>query len=71
MVIGVDPHKRINAVVVMNTKGKVLDRKQFANTTAGFRELRVGHQALGQVLAHPLAAFDGPRPGPPLATERA
>ncbi|MDP8976124.1 MAG: hypothetical protein M3N28_07160 [Actinomycetota bacterium] len=38
--IGVDPHKAMNAVVVVNTKGKVLARQHFANTTAGFRELR-------------------------------
>jgi transposase len=40
VMIGVDPHKAMNAVVVVNAKGKVLDRKQFSNTTAGFRELR-------------------------------
>ncbi len=40
VVIGVDPHKRINAVVVLNTKGKVLGRAQFDNSAAGFRELR-------------------------------
>jgi transposase len=41
VVIGVDPHKRMNAVVVVNAKGTVLARRQFANTTRGFRELRV------------------------------
>jgi transposase len=40
VVIGVDPHKRMNAVVVVNAKGKVLARQQFPNTAAGFRELR-------------------------------
>jgi transposase len=40
VVIGVDPHKAMNAVVVVSAKGKVLERKQFSNTTAGFRELR-------------------------------
>ncbi|HVM06820.1 MAG TPA: IS110 family transposase [Acidimicrobiales bacterium] len=40
VVIGVDPHKRINAVVVVNAKGKVLGREQFENTSSGFRELR-------------------------------
>ena len=40
VVIGIDPHKRINAVVVVNAKGKVLDRRTFENTSAGFRELR-------------------------------
>jgi hypothetical protein len=29
VVIGVDPHKRLNAVVVINIKGKVLARRQF------------------------------------------
>ncbi len=40
VVIGVDPHKRMNAVVVVNVKGKVLGRQQFPNTAVGFRELR-------------------------------
>lgn len=40
VVIGVDPHKRLNAVVVMNGKGTVLARQQFANTAEGFRELK-------------------------------
>jgi transposase len=40
VVIGVDPHKRMNAVVVVDVKGKVLARQQFLNTAAGFRELR-------------------------------
>ncbi|HUR17653.1 MAG TPA: transposase [Acidimicrobiales bacterium] len=40
VVIGVDPHKRINAVVVLNVKGKVLARAQFENSAGGFRELR-------------------------------
>jgi len=40
VVIGVDPHKRINAVVVLNSRGKVLARAQFMNDTQGFRELR-------------------------------
>ena len=41
VVIGVDPHKRLNAVVVLNSKGRVLARQQFANTADGFRELKV------------------------------
>jgi transposase len=41
VVIGVDPHKRLNAVVVVNVKGKVLARRTFANSAEGFRELRV------------------------------
>ena len=40
VVIGVDPHKRINAVCVLNGKGEVVARQQFANTAGGFRELR-------------------------------
>jgi transposase len=40
VVIGVDPHKRMNAVVVVDAKGKVLAHQQFPNTAAGFRELR-------------------------------
>ncbi|MBV8162415.1 MAG: transposase, partial [Acidimicrobiia bacterium] len=39
-VIGVDPAKRVNAVAVVNAKGSVLARAQFANDGAGFRELR-------------------------------
>ena len=41
VVIGVDPHKRMNAVCVINTKGNVLARQQFANSAGGFRELKV------------------------------
>lgn len=40
VVIGVDPHMRLDAVVVLNARGKVLARKQFANSAEGFRELR-------------------------------
>ena len=40
VVIGVDPHKRMNAVVVLNCKGTVLARAQFPNTSGGFRELK-------------------------------
>jgi transposase len=40
VVIGVDPHKRMNAVVVINPRGKVLGRGQFENTSDGFRELQ-------------------------------
>jgi hypothetical protein len=38
LVIGVEPHKRLNAVVVLNAGGKVLARNQFANSAEGFRE---------------------------------
>ena len=41
VVIGVDPHKRLNAVVVVNAKGTVLARQQFPNTNDGFRALKV------------------------------
>src|SRR6516164_1726920 len=40
VVIGVDPHKRINAVCVVDTKGRVLARRTFANSAGGFRELK-------------------------------
>jgi transposase len=40
VVIGVDPHKRINAVCVVDTKGTVVARQQFANSAGGFRELK-------------------------------
>lgn len=40
VVIGVDPHKRINAVVVLNSRAKVLARAQFVNDAQGFRDLR-------------------------------
>ena len=40
VVIGVDPHKRINAVVVVNSRAQVLARAQFVNDAQGFRELR-------------------------------
>jgi transposase len=40
VVIGVDPHKRLNAVCVMDTKGRVVARAQFDNTAGGFRQLK-------------------------------
>lgn len=40
VVIGVDPHKRLNAVVVVNARGSVLARRTFENSSSGFRELR-------------------------------
>lgn len=39
VVIGVDPHKRLHAVVVVNTRGTVLARRQFETTESGFKEL--------------------------------
>ncbi len=41
VVVGVDPHKRINAVVVVDAHGQVVDRGTFANSTAGLGELAV------------------------------
>jgi transposase len=38
--IGVDPHKRLHAVVAVDENGRVVARAQFANTTEGFVELR-------------------------------
>lgn len=40
VVIGVDPHKRLNAVVVLDAKGNVVARRSFANSADGFRELK-------------------------------
>ena len=40
VVIGVDPHKRLNAVVVIDEKGKVLARVQFPNSAEGFKQLK-------------------------------
>ncbi|HEY5185318.1 MAG TPA: IS110 family transposase [Actinomycetes bacterium] len=37
--IAVDPHKRINAVVVVDTSGSVLARGTFTQSTTGFAEL--------------------------------
>jgi transposase len=37
--IAVDPHKRVNAVVVVDATGSVLARATFAQSTAGFGEL--------------------------------
>lgn len=65
VVIGVDPHKRMNAVVVLNAKGNVLDRKQFANTTAGFRELRAfSRQWRPRTWGHRGMQRGGQAPGP-------
>jgi transposase len=38
--IGVDPHKRLHAVVAVDENGRVLARAQFDNTRDGFIELR-------------------------------
>ena len=40
VVIGVDPHKRINAVCVVAGRGRVVASEQFDNSAAGFRELK-------------------------------
>jgi hypothetical protein len=37
VVIGVGPQKRMNAVCVINARGKVLAEKEFDNTASGFR----------------------------------
>ena len=41
VVIGVDPHKRINVVCVVDGLGRVVAGEQFDNSAAGFRELKV------------------------------
>ncbi len=40
VVLGVDPHKRMNAVAVVDVNGDVLAREQFANSAGGFRQLK-------------------------------
>ena len=40
VVLGVDPHKRVNAVAVVDSNGTALARRSFPNTSDGFRELR-------------------------------
>jgi len=40
VVIGVDPHKRLNAVCVADSRGQVVASDQFDNSAAGFRELK-------------------------------
>jgi transposase len=37
--IAVDPHKRLNAVEVMDARGRVLGQQVFAHSSAGFKEL--------------------------------
>ena len=39
VIIGVDPHKRVHAIVVLDADAKVLARRTFANSTVGYREL--------------------------------
>jgi transposase len=39
VVIGVDPHKRLNAVVVLDASEAVLARETFPHSTEGFRQL--------------------------------
>jgi transposase len=41
VVIGVDPHKRIDAVVVLDEAEAVLARETIEHTSAGFRTLMV------------------------------
>jgi transposase len=40
VVIGVDPHKRLNAVCVVDSRGRVVASDQFDNSAAGFRDLK-------------------------------
>ncbi len=40
-VIGLDQRKRLHGVVVIKAKGTVIARRQFGNSTEGFRELKV------------------------------
>src|SRR5215213_1449716 len=69
VVIGVDPHKRIDAVVVLDKDGVVQARQAFGHTSAGFRELMKlarrfperrwaveGCNGVGKNLAHRLVA---------------
>jgi transposase len=69
VVIGVDPHKRIDAVVVLDETGAVLAREIVPHTSAGFRTLMVlarrfpqrawaveGCNGVGKNLAHRLVA---------------
>jgi hypothetical protein len=60
VVIGVDPHKRLNAVVVIDVKGKVLARRQFPNSAEGFRELRSSGDSTPP--APPFSAMTAGRP---------
>ena len=39
--LAVDPHKRMNAVEVVDGRGAVLARRTFAHSTVGFKELLV------------------------------
>lgn len=40
VVIGIDPHKRINAVAVVNEAGELIARETFANSSDGCRALQ-------------------------------
>lgn len=40
VVIGIDPHKHLNAVVAVSAKGNVLARQTFDNSAEGFKALR-------------------------------
>jgi transposase len=69
VVIGVDPHKRIDAVVVLDELGAVLAREIVPHTSAGFKRLMAlarrfpqrvwaveGCNGVGKNLAHRLVA---------------
>ncbi len=55
VVIGVDPHKRIDAVVVLDQAGAVLARETIEHTSAGFGVL----MALGRRFPHRVWAVEG------------
>lgn len=55
VIIGIDPHKHLNAVVAVSAKGNVLARRTFDNTAEGFKELR----ALGRQWRERTWAIEG------------
>lgn len=55
VIIGIDPHKHLNAVVAVSAKGNVLSRRTFDNTAEGFKELR----ALGRQWRERTWAIEG------------
>ncbi len=55
VVIGVDPHKHLNAVVVLSAKGNLLARRRVDNTTEGFKALL----ALGRQWRERVWAIEG------------
>ena len=55
VVIGVDPHKHLNAVAVLSANGNVLARHRVNNTTEGFKSLL----ALGRQWRERVWAIEG------------